>query len=223
MSLRESEGVMKNMNTIYELEIPIESELKKVYFTLLSIKIKKPEFIGLNFEEKLNLVLKLINEQRVKFDGFIQLFSLSGCAGLDHIKFALYHSLKNIYKNTMISNLPENEILLYLSIQRQISKAFISMGIQKSDFMNEHFEKGMMIISQNRNSIKEKINQLGTHYEIEPVSVESIKDRDLIIEKAKQYWIFLDQALFQDPQSLYNHFIARLNEKMIKLTIENVS
>jgi tRNA threonylcarbamoyladenosine modification (KEOPS) complex Cgi121 subunit len=212
-----------NDDAIYDLQIPIETELKRFYFSILSIKIMRPEFSNLNNDEKLNLVLQIINEQREKFEGFIQLIALSECIGFDHIKYAVYHALKNIYKKNMISNLPENEILLYLTIQRQISKAYGSMGIKKEDFVNKYFEKTLLIISPHQDSIKEKISELKKNYEIKSISAESIDYTETIVEKANRYGIVLDRREIEEKQSVYSRTIAKLNEKMIKLTIDNLS
>ena len=210
------------MDEILSIEIPLQAELKRIYFAVCELVIEKQEFANSNHEKNLNIVLNILNEMRLNFDGFIQLFSLSKCLGLEHIKIAIYHGLKNVYKNNMISNLAENELLLYLSIQRQISKAFATMGITKEDFTNTHFKKELLIISPNQISIQKKIADLNSKIFIKPIYPKLPNTIIKQYELAKNYDIKTD---FQEPidiEVLYKTIIARLNEKMIKLTLENL-
>jgi tRNA threonylcarbamoyladenosine modification (KEOPS) complex Cgi121 subunit len=50
--------------------------------------------------------------------------------GNSHIEVAEKYALENFSKGRMISKTLWNEILLYLSLQRQVKKAFVTMGVK---------------------------------------------------------------------------------------------
>lgn len=225
MNSKNNKGNEKNEGTItlHSIKIPVGENSKEYYFTIQNLEISSDNLKTGDFDKNLKTVLDEIANVRSDFNGFIQLFEFGNCFGIDHVKYAIYHAVRNILKKKMISNIPENELLLYLSAQRQISKAFDIMGILPSDFTDAGLTKDLLIISEKRDIIEDKVKQLDKRWKLKPIVADGTKSKEKIIELTKNYGINISEIGNLNMPNVLNQINLRFNEKLIKLSIENLN
>ena len=106
-----------------------------------------------------------------------------------------------------------------LSAQANL-KGFRHYGHLPSNFaLNED----LLIISENRDIIEDKVKQLDQRWKLKPIVADGTKSKEKIIELTKNYGINISEIGNLNMPNVLNQINLRFNEKLIKLSIENLN
>ena len=96
------------------------------------------------------------------------------------------------------------------------------MGILPSNFTDAGLTKDLKI-SENRDVIEDKVKQLDKRWKLKPIVADGTKSKEKIIELTKNYGINISEIGNLNMPNVLNQINLRFNEKLIKLSIENLN
>ncbi|NHJ32495.1 MAG: hypothetical protein FK732_06505 [Asgard group archaeon] len=117
-----------------------------------------------------------IEEKKLSLNYTLLVFDAEAAAGITHLKACIRFALKSFIHNTNIAKNLNAEIMLYLSGNRQISKAFPKVGITSST------KKLLMIQLVNTSNNPKNIKQFHFNEFFEKLSIE-IQDYKMDIDE----------------------------------------
>jgi len=151
--------------------------------------------------QNIEKILKQVENLSNKYNIILQVFNADFIYGKNHLLSAVNHAKRAFAQNTNSLNSLALELLLYMSGERQIQKAILKIGINKttnnfafvliSKDKNEFSEKILIDVISSLNLIRDdkvlegnidNLKRFGiSEYELETISKDKYKD--LILEK----------------------------------------
>ncbi|OLS23015.1 MAG: hypothetical protein HeimC3_27120 [Candidatus Heimdallarchaeota archaeon LC_3] len=171
---------------------------------LLVFKLKSESFIT---RDKILEILKEFKS--IKGLLTLQSFNINYVISYAQIQSAVWHATQGYNTQKMISNNLSIEILLFLSGQRQISKAFKILGLPKK--ANKF---GLILIIENIENIKKNIiKEIERMFKDSPVSVSPYESEfDLSnLEDFKKIYEIDNNNLFLDKLKLEGLILSKIS------------
>lgn len=156
------------------------------------------EIIGFNYNIlSLDHFLKLVNDLNSTYpDSIIQFLDASCVGGYNHVLHGINQSFLAFSRGQNLANDLSIEILLRISSQRQISKAFKILGIHEGEmdicgiFINcpdEVIKKFSVIFNRDDNVFIPDELRLQECYNLSSKEIANINIEDLLIDKTSKF------------------------------------